>query len=188
MSGRTNFVQVSNLPPYFSNGLELLNAFSSCGQVQVRQIINQTEIPFFVRNAICPGYHCSQSHNRDRVLCYEVNSSVKNWCILILGISRSQSDYAVFALNNTSIGGSNVLVSKFFLNAYPPNIPITAAYMKLGQYIGQDHHLMDANSFVPWSPAMSAPGGSAQNCNMRQALTEPWAGLRAREAGPSALY
>ena len=79
----------------------------------------------------------------------------------------------MFALNNTSIGGSNVLVSKFFLNAYPPNIPNTAAYMKLGQYVGQDHHLMDANSFVPWSPAMSAPGGSAQNCNMRQALTEP---------------
>ena len=91
-------------------------------------------------------------------------------------IARSHADYAVFALNNTSIGGSKVLVSKFFLNSHIlTNVPIIAAYMKLGQYIGQDHHMMDASSFVPWSPAlvMSAPSGSAQNYNSRQAETEP---------------
>merc|ERR1719312_1406368 len=77
---------------------------------------------------------------------------------------RSHADYAVFALNNTSIGGSQVLVSKFFLNSHTQ---ITTAYMRLGQYIGQDHHTMDASSFVPWSPAMamSAPSGSARNYN-----------------------
>ena len=86
-------------------------------------------------------------------------------------IARSHADYAVFALNNTSIGGSNVLVSKFFLNSHTQ---ITTAYMRLGQYIGQDHHVMDASSFVPWSPAMavSAPSGSAQNYITRQAETE----------------
>jgi len=132
-------VQVSNLPPCFSNGSELLNAFSSCGQVQDITAVNPTTV----------------------IVSYAM---------------RSHADYAVFALNNTSIGGSKVLVSKFFLNSHIlTNIPIIAAYMKLGQYIGQDHHLMDASSFVPWSPAMvmSAPSGSAQNYNSSAAFPGP---------------
>ena len=99
--------------------------------------------------------------------------------------SRSQSDYAVFALNNISIGRSNVIVTKFIKDNSLPN---TTLYKNLGQYIGQDHHFMDANSFVPWSPAMTAPGGLVQKSNFRQALTEPWAWLWTREAGLSALY
>ena len=34
--GRTNFVRVSSLPSYYSNGLELFNTFSSVGQIHVR--------------------------------------------------------------------------------------------------------------------------------------------------------
>ena len=172
MSSRTNFVQVSNLPPCYSNGLELLNAFSSCGQVQVRQMINQTEIKCnsTIHNAICPGYYCSRPHNCDRVFCYEVNLKNEISKNLSPKFFRSQSDYAVFALNNISIGGSNVIVTKFIKDNSLPNATL---YKNLGQYIGQDHHFMDANSFVPWSPAMTAPGGLVQKSNFRQALTEP---------------
>ena len=34
--GRTNFVRVSSLPSYYSNGFELFNTFSSVGQIHVR--------------------------------------------------------------------------------------------------------------------------------------------------------
>lgn len=141
MSGRTNFVQVSNLPPCYSNGLELLNAFSSCGQVQDITAVDPTTV-------------------------------------IVSFAMRSQSDYAVFALNNLSIGGSNLMVSKFIPNNSFHNVP---ASVRLGQYIGQDHHFMDANSFVPWSPAIVASGGLVQKSNFSN-------NAGAAFPGPSSLH
>merc|ERR1719221_2071663 len=71
---------------------------------------------------------------------------------------RTQADFAVFALNGCLIGGSNVQLSKF----YPPTSTTNPQYLRLGQYIGQDHHFMDGNTFVPWPsiPLRSGPANT----------------------------
>ena len=75
---------------------------------------------------------------------------------------RSQTDQAIFALNQINIGGNVVLLQKYDPRQ-DPQFYSNPAYQRLGQYIGKDYHVMNPNHFQPWS-------GTNGHSNMRQAL------------------
>ena len=81
--GRTNFVRVSSLPSYYSNGLELFNTFSSVGQIHVR-----IRLIYWTIHSFYPGYNCSGSNNSHRFLRNEVTEREvrKKWNLLIVCI------------------------------------------------------------------------------------------------------
>jgi len=113
MAFRTNFVKVSNLPHSYSNGSELFNIFSSCGQVQ-------------------------------DITAVDANTVIVSYAM------RSQTDQAIFALNQINIGGNVVLLQKYDPRQ-DPQFYSNPAYQRLGQYIGKDYHVMNPNHFQPWS-------------------------------------
>ena len=71
--------------------------------------------------------------------------------IIVSYAMRSQADFAEFALNNVDIGGHQVTVTKYF-KASDPMAASVPDLQRLGQYIGQDHHVMDPRTFQPWGP------------------------------------
>lgn len=68
---------------------------------------------------------------------------------------RSHAEFAEFALNNVTIGGNAVSVTKYFPQS-DPQFFSNPAYQRLGQYIGQDHLVFSPATFQPW------PGGGGQ--------------------------
>ena len=75
---RTNFVKVSNLPPYLQTAVELHSVFSTCGVIQVG-IVPRYQISW--RNTYFPGYHRSRPHHRDSLLLYEVFRRLRRVCL-----------------------------------------------------------------------------------------------------------
>merc|ERR1719481_1860358 len=56
---------------------------------------------------------------------------------------RSQAENAEFALDNVDIGGNKLTVRRYFPQSESdPQIRSNPVYRRLGQYIGQDHHVM----------------------------------------------
>merc|ERR1719317_334495 len=62
---------------------------------------------------------------------------------------RSGAENAAFAMSGVSLGGSTVAVTLYHTQS-DPQFLTNPAYQGLGQYIGQDHHVMDPNTFKPW--------------------------------------
>ena len=70
-------------------------------------------------------------------------------------MSRSQAEYAEFAINNVDIGGHRVTVTRFFPQQdtqYNSNPEV----QKLGQFIGQDHWVFDPLRFQPFGQLPTA--------------------------------
>ena len=82
---RTNFVKVSNLPPYLQTAVKIHEAFSTCGVIQVCLVWISNFL--FVRNN------------------FKDITAVDPTTVIISYSSRSGADYAEFALNGVTIGG-----------------------------------------------------------------------------------
>jgi len=112
MANRTNFVKVSNLPPGYSNAMEMFSMFSSCGLIQDMTAVDATTV----------------------IISYSMRSGAEN---------------AAFAMSGVTLGGSTVTVSLYHTHTDPQFLS-NPAYQGLGQYIGQDHHVMNPTTFQPW--------------------------------------
>jgi len=112
MANRTNFVKVSNLPPGYSNAMEMFSMFSSCGLIQDMTAVDATTV----------------------IISYSMRSGAEN---------------AAFAMSGVSLGGSIVTVNLYHTHSDPQFLS-NPAYQGLGQYIGQDHHVMNPATFTPW--------------------------------------
>jgi len=69
--------------------------------------------------------------------------------VIISYSMRSGAENAAFAMSGVSLGGSTVAVTLYHTQS-DPQFLTNPAYQGLGQYIGQDHHVMDPNTFKPW--------------------------------------
>jgi len=69
---------------------------------------------------------------------------------------RSGAENAAFAMSGINLGGSNVNVSLYHPQS-DPQFLTNPAYQGLGQYIGQDHHVMDPSTFQPWGTSQTQP-------------------------------
>ena len=88
---RTNFVKVSNLPPYLQTAVEVHSVFSTCGVIQV----GQYGLDFFIARNI-----------------FQDITAVDPTTVIVSYSMRSSADYAEFALNNgVTIGGSPILIT-----------------------------------------------------------------------------
>jgi len=83
---------------------------------------------------------------------------------------RSAADQAQFALDGCTVSGSVVRVMKHFPQTSGHQYTACPAYLRLGQYIGRDSHLMNPTNFIPWggpapapTPAAARPGYSGGN-------------------------
>ena len=86
MSGaRTNFVEVSNLPPYLQTAVEIYAVFSPCGEIQVGIV--------WISNILF-----SRTVSQDITAVDATN-------VIVSYLRRSSADYAEFALNGATIGG-----------------------------------------------------------------------------------
>merc|ERR1719450_409315 len=94
---------------------------------------------------------------------------------------RSNADYAEFALNNVNIGGNSVTVTKCF-PASDPQLSTNPACQGLGQYIGQDNHVMDPRTFIPWG----GPGGSRHKSNIGSVISQPVGANQVNNGHPGA--
>ena len=83
---RTNFVKVSNLPPYLQTAVEIHSVFSSCGVIQVRIVVISNIL--FTRNT------------------FQDITAVDPTTVIVSYSNRSSAEYAEFALNGVTIGGS----------------------------------------------------------------------------------
>jgi len=75
--------------------------------------------------------------------------------IIVSYSMRSGAENASFALSGAALGGSTISVNLYF-NLADPQFFSNPVYQRLGQYIGQDHHVMDPNTFQPWGAAPDA--------------------------------
>merc|ERR1719154_210748 len=69
---------------------------------------------------------------------------------------RSGAENAAFALNGCTLSGSIIGVDLYF-NQSDPQFFSNPVYQRLGQFIGQDHHVMDPSPFQPWGAATATP-------------------------------
>merc|ERR1719334_1101629 len=67
---------------------------------------------------------------------------------------RSGAENAAFAMSGINLGGSKVNVSLCHTQS-DPQFLTNPAYQGLGQYIGQDHHVMDPSTFRPWGASQT---------------------------------
>jgi len=99
---------------------------------------------------IPPGYSNGQELFSVFSSCGNVQdmTAVDATTIIVSYGMRSSAEYAAFALNGMAIGGKSVRVELHFL--HDPTYTSLPQYSVLGQYIGQDHHVMNPNNFQPW--------------------------------------
>eukprot|EP00090_Calanus_glacialis_P027044 TRINITY_DN42554_c0_g1_i1.p1 TRINITY_DN42554_c0_g1~~TRINITY_DN42554_c0_g1_i1.p1 ORF type:complete len:423 (-),score=111.40 TRINITY_DN42554_c0_g1_i1:159-1427(-) len=83
-------------------------------------------------------------------------TAVEATTVIVSFSMRSGAENSSFALSGATIGGNPVTVTPYF-NMSDPQFYSNPVYQRLGQYIGQDQHVMDPNTFQPWGAASVAP-------------------------------
>jgi len=76
--------------------------------------------------------------------------------VIVSYAMRSGAENAAFALNGCTLSGSIIGVALYF-NQSDPQFFSNPVYQRLGQFIGQDHHVMDPSTFQPWGAATATP-------------------------------
>jgi len=83
-------------------------------------------------------------------------TAVSPTMVIISYAMRSGAENAAFALNGASVCGYSITVKLHFKNSDPQFLSLPE-YKKLGQYICNDGHVMDPNTFLPWSRSGMSP-------------------------------
>merc|ERR1719369_469131 len=80
---------------------------------------------------------------------------------------RSGAENAAFAMSGVNLGGNIVTVSLYHTQSDPQYLS-NPVYQGLGQYIGQDHHVMNPTTFQPWG---APPPPQPQSSIMRPPIS-----------------